>query len=537
MDYAAVQQKTREHLGAALRPAFEFPVVCITHAPREDGRLGVTGRIFAELALYGVAEVTLLDTVTVAHSRGYVVTEEPKLFQEAIALALSDFGDVLAQAVEEGRVVLCGWFAQAIWRRTEGLAAYLDTGLVSTVPHPDRWIQDPEPIHAVLTQALNASGYQMPADFPPLAAFSRLLSESKAAQMREWWETMGEAERETLLGKRRLAWENMTDAQYMSLCERQRQVWAAKSPEEMAEIGATRSKFWKELPPERWEAIKEKKRELWREKSVEEREEHGRKSRERWAALSAEEKQARGAAISAGLSGRTAEAKALTSAKKRDFHASRSSEAKQQTVAKRLQTREKWSDEKKAKVSKKHSDTAKTLNLSANCQLWRENASPEELAAAAGKAALSQINTKALKAEETAKETRRALDEGTVLSRDKVNWILRAYRKRELQRAAGNLTVPTPVADELARELQPDSSRSRTKQRTGAARSAAVAEKDAPALLAALESITKTQAQRLIAGHETRNRQRAQGWDIPATPLSDKLVTALQLRSDMMPAS
>ena len=63
-----------------------------------------------------------------------------------------------------------------------------------------------------------------------------------------------------------------------------------------------------------------------------------------------------------------------------------------------------------------------------------------------------------------------------------------------------------------------------------ASRTAGVAERAAPAVLAAMESVTTTQARRLIAGYETRMRQRAQGWDIPPTPLSDELATTLQLR-------
>ncbi len=492
MDYADVQQRTQAHLGVALSAALECPVVCITHAPNENGRLGVTGRVFAGMDPFGVRDVTLLDAATVTHRRGYVVSKEPKLFQEAIAKALSHSGEMLAQAVEEGRVVLCGWFAQAVWKRTDVLADYLNEGLISTVPHPDRWIQDPESVHAVLTQALDGSGFERPTEFPSLAAFSQLLRESKAAGISE--------------------------------------AWHDKSPEERAEIGARRSKFWKELPPERWEAIKEKKRLRWLEKSSEEREAHGREIRDRWAALSAEEKKARGDAISSRWKARSAEAKALTKLARSTARLAMPPEAKERMEAKRLSTMAAWSDEKKAKVGKKHAEAAKTLNLAANCQRWRKNASPAELAAAAGKGVPSQLNTKALAAEEAAKETRRALDEGTVFTVDKMKLIVRSYRKRDLQREAGNLTAPTPVADELARQLQPDSARSRQGLRCGAARTAGVAERAAPAVLAAMESVTTPQARKLIVGYETRMRQRAQGWDIPPTPLSDELATTLQLR-------
>lgn len=555
MDCTDLQQRTLAHLQAAIPAALGMPIVCLTHAMHDDGRLGVTGRILTALAPLGVAEVPLLPPGTVSHARGKVVTQEPKRFQEAVAAALSSFGDVLSQAMEEGRVVLCGWFANAVVSRTELLSEYLEAGLVSTLPYPYRWIQDPESAHAVITQALSGSGYELPAEFPSLAAFSQLLRESKAAALKEWWETLEEAERETILGKRRLTWENMTDAQYTSYCEQRRQGWAGKSPEEMAELGARRSKFWTDLPPERREAIKEKQRLLWREKNLAEKEEHGRKSRERWAALSMEDKKARGDATRAGLAARSAEAKALRNVRISVGHQNRSSEEKECAKKKRLATVAAWSVETKAKVSKKRSEVAKTLNYGAHFQRWRENASPVQLAAkaseharslkrwwqnaspevraaAASKSALSRINTTALKAEEAAKEKRRALDEGTELSRSKKNWILRAYRKRELQRKAGHLTVPTPVADALARELQPATARSSTKQKMGAIRTAGLVERDAPRLLAALESIPQTKARRLIAEYETRNRQRAQGWDIPATPLSDELATKMKLRSD-----
>jgi len=532
MAYEELRVRTLEHLRTRLPSVLKAPVVCFSHVERTDGP-GVTGRVLANLAPLGVQDIPLLAPDSAAHKRGRVITKEPALLQSAVSAALTELAREISEAIEEGRVILCGWFAKAVFARTEILCDYLADGCVGIVPHPERWIREPRPVLEVLNDALRASCGDTDegtgTGIATLEGFTTMLHECKAEQMREWWASLSPEDKEAILAKRRQKWESLSAADKEKIAESHRKYWEEMSTEQREEASVRRRQMWRDMPQERRDAINEKKRLTWAAKPAEEREAHAKRSTARWNAKTEAEKKQYGENIRARCAQTSAEKKAAASAKKSAAWKSMPLDRMESCTKKRLATRSKWTKEKREEVSRKHAAAAKANNLAGKLQEWKATATQEQRTSAKSKGAKSQINTKARKAEEAAIQRRKDMAAGAELTVDQKRWILRSYRQRVLQRAAGNLICETPVADELARDLQPDSSRSKSHFARGIKRAAASAEKAAPALMQAARdgNLAKTKARKIVAAYAERKQQRLDGFEVPETPLSDELAAFL----------
>lgn len=181
MAFEDLRARTASHLRSRLPAALQMPVICFSHVERTDS-IGVTGRIFKELADLGIADVPLLDPSDATHVAGRVVSPEPVGFRRAVADALGDFTVVLQEAASDGRLVLCGGFAKDVFSRVPGLQDIVAEESVSCVPHPELWFRHVDAVHQALDEALKDASDGEAAQFPDADTFTAFSTRELATQ-------------------------------------------------------------------------------------------------------------------------------------------------------------------------------------------------------------------------------------------------------------------------------------------------------------------------------------------------------------------
>ena len=202
MAFEDLRARTASHLRSRLLAALQKPVICFSHVERTDS-IGVTGRIFKELADLGIADVPLLDPSDATHVAGRVVSPEPVGFRQAVADALGDFTVVLQEDASDGRLVLCGSFAKDVFSCIPGLQDIVTEESVSCVPYPDLWFRHVDAVHQALDEALKDASDGEPVQFPDADTFAAILQQCWSMHMKEWWADLPDERLETICEQRK----------------------------------------------------------------------------------------------------------------------------------------------------------------------------------------------------------------------------------------------------------------------------------------------------------------------------------------------